>query len=360
MICKGSQYINFRNIECETLIFDKGINLILGDNAQGKTNALEGIFLCAQGRSHRSSKERDFIKFGSDFASVKVDYADSRRDDCSLYIRYLSSGRKCCMKNSVPIGRMSEFIGNFRAILFTPEHLGIVKDGPSERRKFTDCALSQLYTSYVCDLQSYNKILMQRNKLLSESYGSDMRAFSETVGIWSEQLAAYAERISSARQSYLERLSVIAADIFSDMTSGKEKLSIEYEGARTKEEYLSLLTENLDKEIRYKTTLYGVHKDDIGIYVDSNRARSFGSQGQQRSASLAMKIAEGEISKMITGEYPVFLFDDIFSELDRHRREYIVKGMNDRQVIITACEDKEQQLFRSSHRIFCKNGRFYT
>ena len=264
------------------------------------------------------------------------------------------------MKNSLPIGRMSEFIGNFRAILFTPEHLGIVKDGPSERRKFTDCALSQLYSTYVCDLQSYNKILMQRNKLLSEATTGDMHAFSETAELWSDQLAFYCERISRARQEYLEELSKTASEIFSDMTSGREVLTLEYEGAKSKEEYFALLTENIDKELRYKTTLYGIHKDDIGIYIDSKPARVFGSQGQQRSASLAMKIAEGEISKKITGEYPVFLFDDIFSELDRHRREYIVKGMNDRQVIITACEDKDQQLFRSSYRIFCKNGRFFT
>jgi len=358
MYCKQSSYVNFRNIEKQTLTFENGVNLIYGNNAQGKTNALEGIFLCAQGRSNRCSKEKDFIKFGSDHALVEIQYADKIRDDCSLYIKYLSNGRKHCAKNGVPLSKMSAFIGNFRAILFTPEHLAIVKSGPGERRHFIDCALSQLYPSYLVSLQNYARILVQRNKLLSD-FHSDFSAFRDTLCLWSENLAAECERISRAREEYISSLSALARDIFSDMTSGREVLDITYGLSKSKEEYLRLLTENIDTELKYKTTLYGIHKDDIDIKINNNKARIFASQGQQRSASLAMKLSEGEISKTICGEYPVFLFDDILSELDPSRKDYIMHGILGRQVIITACEDIGASLAKGAKKIYCQNGKFY-
>lgn len=357
MICKEASYENFRNIERQTVHFDSRVNIIYGNNAQGKTNALEGIFLCAQGRSARSSKERDFITFGKEFASVGIKYSDRYREDCSLDLKYMANGRKHCAKNGVPLSKMSSFIGNFRAIIFTPEHLAIVKSGPSERRHFLDCALSQLYPSYLCSLQAYSKILFQRNRLISEAR-ENSDAFTQTVELWSENLAAECEKISLAREEYLKRLSAEASAIFSDMTSGREVLEISYAGARSKKEYFRLLTENLDKELKYKTTLYGIHKDDIEITVNQNKARVFASQGQQRSASLSMKLAEGEISRQICGEYPVFLFDDILSELDSSRKEYIIKGITGRQVIITACEDIGDNFGGGVRKIYCENGFF--
>lgn len=358
MICKKSSYTNFRNIEEQTISFDKGTNIICGENAQGKTNSLEGIFLCAQGRSHRSSKERDFIRFNSEFARVAVEYSSEKRDDSSLSVRYLKSGRKYCEKNGVPVTKMSSFIGNFRAILFTPEHLSIVKSGPSDRRKFLDCALSQLYPSYVSDLQMYGRALMQRNKLLQEA-AVNRSVFSETGDLWSEKLAILSEKISAVRDEYVNRLSLFCDGIFADMTNKKEKLTFTYRGRVTKEQAFACLTENTEREIRYGSTLSGIHKDDIEIKINDREARIFASQGQQRSAALSMKIAEGEISKLITGEYPVFLFDDILSELDKNRRDYIMSGISGRQVIITTCEEINALEKDKNKVILCKEGKFF-
>ena len=357
MICKEASYENFRNIEKQTVHFDSSVNIIYGNNAQGKTNALEGIFLCAQGRSARSSKERDFITFGKEFASVGIKYSDRYREDCSLHLKYMANGRKHCAKNGVPLSKMSSFIGNFRAIIFTPEHLAIVKSGPSERRHFLDCALSQLYPSYLCSLQAYSKILFQRNRLISEAR-ENSDAFTQTVELWSENLAAECEKISLAREEYLKKLSAEAAAIFSDMTSGREVLEISYAGARSKEEYFRLLTENLDKELKYKTTLYGIHKDDLDITLNGKSARIYGSQGQQRSLALSMKLAEGDICRDEYGVPPIFLLDDVFSELDETRRDYLVHKILGKQVIITSCEVGLLGELDDVRRITVENGKY--
>jgi len=357
MICKKASYYDFRNIGTQTLEFDKGINFICGDNAQGKTSALEGIYLLAQGRSHRTSREKDFIRFGRDFSEIAIEYSSKKRDDAKLSIRYFAGGRKYCRKNGVPVGRMSEFIGNFRAIIFTPEHLSIVKEGPANRRFFLDSALSQLYPEYLSDLQAYYKNLMQRNKLLQNAE-EDSFAFSETIALWSENLALLGERISGYRSRYIDTLSKVIAPVFNDMTGGKEAPELRYRDLRTADEYRKLFTENLDKEIRNRVTMYGIQKDDIDIEINGKSAREFGSQGQQRSAALAMKLAEGEISNMISGEYPVFLFDDILSELDRNRRDYIMNGISGKQVIITACEGESTAKRYGARLIRCKDGEF--
>ena len=355
MICKRAAYVNFRNISEQTLVFDEGINVIYGNNAQGKTSALEGIYLCAQGRSHRSSKEKDFIKFGSNVAKIAIEYSSLKRDLSRLEIRYSDSGHKYCAKNGVPVGRMSEFIGNFRAIIFTPEHLSIVKDGPANRRFFVDSALSQISPVYVSNLQSYYKNLIQRNKLL-QNYENDRYTFDQTIELWSENLAVLGEKISKERCEYIDKLEKVTGEIFGDMTSGKEKLTLRYKEPKSADDLRKLLSENIEKEKRYRTTLYGIQKDDIEIDINGVSAREFGSQGQQRSAALAMKLGEGEISKETGGEYPVFLFDDILSELDGSRREYIMRGIGKKQVIITTCE---RDVSIGKAKLFeCVNGEF--
>lgn len=355
MICKRVTFRDFRNIKEQEIVFDSGINVISGNNAQGKTSALEGIYLTAQGRSHRTAKERDFIRFGCDFAEIFNEFSTAQRQNSTMSLKYTAAGKKYCRVNGVPAARMSEFIGNFRAIIFTPEHLSIVKDGPSNRRFFLDAALSQISPRYVAELQNYNKNLIQRNKLLS-SAEFDREAFEDTIGLWSENLALCGEKISEARAEYVEKLGRVTAVIFNDMTGGREKVSFRYRERRSKEELDRLLSENLDKELRYKITLYGVHKDDVEIEINGKSAREFGSQGQQRSIALAMKLAEGELSKEETGEYPVFLFDDIMSELDPSRRDYIIRGIAGRQVIITTCE--KLSLSDSVRFIRCAEGVF--
>lgn len=357
MICQSVNYRNFRNIEAQTIQFTPETNLILGINAQGKTNALEGMYLCAQGRSHRTSREKEFIRFGEQFAEVSLAYRDERREN-RLSIRY-KGGRKACEMNGVMLKKMSEFIGNFRAVLFTPEHLSIVKEGPALRRNFMDSALCQLSPAYVSSLQIYNRALLQRNKLLlAAQKGEAVGNVNALAEVWSLQMAKEAALLSERRERYIRDLEEIVKVIFSDMTSGAETPAIVYGGRKSEAEFQALFTENLDREIRMGTTLFGIHKDDLSLSINGREARSYGSQGQQRSMALAMKLAEGELSKKETGEYPVFLLDDILSELDSTRRAYILSGIRGRQVILTACEDLGGALPSVTNVIRCESGQY--
>lgn len=333
MKIKRSRYFNFRNISSACLEFADGINIISGDNAEGKTNALEGIYVCSAGRSHRAQKDKELIKFGEDTAAVCVEYDDGRRL-CQAGITYSQRGRKSCEVNSAKIKKMSEFIGNFRAVLFTPEHLSMIKGPPSSRRAFLDSSISQLDPVYVACLQNYNEALENRNRLLDAGSFAD----DEQLRLWSWQMAKYAVTVSEKRAAYIKKASGITAVIFEDMTSGREKLTLSYEEERDEESFIRLLTENLEREKAAGTTLYGVHRDDILIEINGRPAKSFASQGQQRSAALALKIAEGEIAKSGGEGYPVFLFDDLFSELDPGRKRYLTRSIEKKQVIITTCE----------------------
>ena len=353
MICKQAVCYNFRNIENETLSFDREINILSGDNAAGKTSVLEGIYLCAQGRSHRTSREKDFLRFGSSLSGLTIVYEDREREN-RLGITWSEKGRRHCEKNGIPVRRMSEFIGNFRAVLFTPEHLSIVKEGPSMRRAFLDGALSQLDRQYVASLQRYTAILMRRNKILADAGINP--SLLETIDIFSRQLSEEAAFLSEKREEYTRRADGYLQAVFEDMTGGREKPSLSYTGARSEKEFYRELTENLPRELRFGSTLFGIHKDDITVCLNGREARSFASQGQQRSLSLALKLAEGEISREETGEYPVFLFDDVFSELDGGRKEYLMKGLSGRQVILTTCE--KEGFSQNSNIIYAENGRF--
>lgn len=357
MICLNARYRDFRNISDQKLTFSPDVNLICGKNAQGKTNAIEGIFLMANGKSFRASRERELIRFGAEHAEVEIDYRDVRRD-CKMGMVIHQSGRRVCTKNKVNIRKMSEFIGNFHAVLFTPEHLSIVKDGPAQRRGFLDGALCQLSPGYLSSLQAYNRILLQRNKLLSDiadSLTDPNGSAADTLEIWTDRLIQEAVKISAAREEYARTLNTLVRDIFSDMTDGRERVTVSYNLQRSEQEYRREYESVRLREMRMGSTQFGVHKDDLVITLNENSVRSYGSQGQQRSVALAMKIAEGEIAKNRTGEYPVFLFDDILSELDEVRRDYILSGISGRQVLITACDIGAAP---GANVIRCENGRF--
>lgn len=336
MKCLKLTCFDYRNIENALFEPCSGVTVLCGNNGEGKTNALESIYLFAQGKSFRTAHDRELIRFGCDSSYVKLEFQDSNKVH-TLEMRFLSDGKKSCRRNGIETRRMSEFIGYFRAVLFCPQHLSIVREGPSLRRGFLDVAISQLKPLYLASLQRYNNILCQRNALI-KNYKNDRSSFDSTIGIWSEQLAKEAAAISEERANYTKRLDVHVKKIVSDMTSGREEASVAYDKPRSADEYLSQLTLNLEREIYMGSTLYGSHKDDLRITLNEREARNFASQGQQRSIALAMKLAEGEISKEISGEYPVFLFDDILSELDGERREFILGGLENRQVIMTVCE----------------------
>ena len=339
MICRKVVYRNFRNLEEAELIPSEGVTVLNGENGQGKTNTLEGIFVFAGGRSFRTLHESELVRFGAPFSEISMTYFDGKRD-CVMSLKWIpESGKRICKKNGVFLTKLSEVVGNFRAVLFCPEHLSLVKDGPAVRRRFLDTAISQIDPLYLKVLQLYSRLLAQRNALIRLSREKhDDSIFLSQAEIWSERLAKEAALLSEKRSVYVEKLNALVSSLLSDMTCGKESASLSYTSYKTEEEYFKLLTSNTERELKFGTTLYGIHKDDIKIEHCGKEARAFASQGQQRSLALAMKLAEGEISKEKDGEYPVFLFDDILSELDFGRREYLLHGISGRQVIITSCE----------------------
>ncbi len=359
-----SGYRNFRNIEEGQIEFCPEVNILIGGNAEGKTSAIEGIYLCSAGRSHRTVHESEFIKDSSEFANCFIEFEDSRRKR-KIEMFFLKGGKKSCLIDGLPVKKMSEFVGVFKSVLFCPEHLSIVKAGPSDRRGFIDLAISRNDSAYMKSLQEYHKALMQRNKLLSEvMYGRMEKSEAmKTIDIWSELLSGYAEIISEKRAEYIKKLNVFISDIFCDMTGGREKPEIIYRGNISKEDFLKKLRDNSDREFKAGTTLSGIHREDAEILLNGRQAKIYGSQGQQRSLSVALKLSEGEICKNICGEYPVYLLDDILSELDEKRREYIMSGFSsgNRQVIITCCDENLLKSNKSGNarRIRVEKGCYY-
>ncbi len=326
----------FRNIERQTLTLSDGINVLCGDNAQGKTNALEGIFLFAQGRSFRTAKEREYIMEQKDYARLTADYHAQGRSQ-SAQMAFRKNGRKTVSRNRVPIRKMSEFIGSFRAVVFCPDHLSLVKDGPAMRRKFLDGAISQLDPIYLRAVQTYSALVARRNRLLLQ-YPGQQKTLFDTLDLLDAQMAAAGEKISEARAEYTEQVGQSAKRFFADMTGGAEQPEFVYRRPRTAKQLAVLFREHREKDLRSGTTNAGVHKDDIAITLNGYDARAYASQGQQRSLAIAIKLAETEISRKSTGERPVLLLDDVLSELDETRKNYILTGLLGGQIVLTACE----------------------
>ena len=368
MICREIELKNFRNIIDEKISFNEGINVIHGENAQGKTNIIEAIYIFARGKSFRAFKDRELINFDSNVAYARLVY--SKKDtECELGVEIPKSTGKKFYRNKVKVDKTTEIIGEFRAVLFCPSHLGIIKDSPSVRRKFLDIAISQLRPIYIKMLVKYNSVLESRNAILKMK--DESRAdYEGMLDIYSEELATLSADIAQIRIEYTRSLDKYVKSYFNDMTGGKEVPKISYETnaseidfesrQQLKEKYLSLLKSNRDREIRYGATLFGIHKDDLKIEINSRDARFYSSQGQQRSLALAMKLAEGEISKDVTGEYPVFLLDDVLSELDENRKKYILSNIEKRQVIITTCENTAFEGIENVRFISIKDGKYCT
>lgn len=386
---------NYRNIEHAELEFSDGVNVIEGLNAQGKTNMLEAVYYMSLGRSFRRAPDIELIRRGESRARAAVKFTDSVRSQ-TLELEFFSDrGRatRHVRHNRVPVRRMSEMIGAFRSVLFCPDHLSIVKDGPAVRRNWIDVALSQLDSSYMYELKKYYKILAERNTLIKSCrQGGADRTFRDTIGMWSEQLAESGAELTLRRVAYLDRISKYVDGFFSEMTrdaggNSTERIGLSYAsssfskaGARSsdadedgacaeidaaesknavRESLYRLLMSRHDREIAVGSTLFGIHKDDIKIKINGSAARNFASQGQQRSIALALKLAEGELSAEYTGESPVFLLDDMLSELDTRRREYILNELSGRQVIITTCEGIESLSgVGNVRRIAAESGRF--
>lgn len=345
MVLHFVRAVGFRNIENETVTFSPGVNLLYGNNAEGKTNLLEAIYYFARGKSFRGAIDRELCGFSKPFYEIEASFTGGGRQRTLLY-RY--GGKEKIRKiNGAPADSAADMIGHFRAVLFHPEHLSLVKGSPALRREFMNIAISQVDPSYISVYAAYQKILDNRNSLLKMA-SKGLPIEGDEIAVWSERLASYAARIAFARYRYIERLAPYAHNILSDISAGRENLNISYECEFQDETipilsemYATLFMSDIRREIAAGFTVFGPHHDDIGITIGNHPAREFASQGQQRSITLAMKLSEGEVSNDISGEYPVFLFDDVMSELDSGRRQYLLSSLGERQLIVTACDERD-------------------
>lgn len=357
MIVSQVTYRDWRNISEGKVQLRGGINVLWGMNAQGKSNILEGIYYFARGRSFRGAKEREFIRFGADFASAAIDYRrEDYENDTRLEVIIPKSGKKRIMRNGAPLTSSAEMMGSFRAVLFCPANLSMVTGGPLERRTFLDIALSQLSGVYLTYLRRYHKVLAERNALIKRAADGE-RVTVQEWEVYADVLSECGAWIAAFRREYVEYLGEAVGRYFMGMTDGREVPELRYTshglydgipsplkdaGARPDKSVLyEKLTKNVEREVAAGTTLWGTHKDDIVLMFNGREAKAYASQGQQRSIVLSMKLAEAEIAKTIGGEYPVILLDDVFSELDENRRRYILDSLGmekGRQIIITSCE----------------------
>ncbi len=336
----------FRNIETETVHFAPGINILYGDNAQGKTNILESVYLCTTGRSHRTKIDSQLISFSHKEAHVKafvnknntvnntknnINKRNPRIDRIDVHIK--KDDKKGIAVNGIPVRKSVDLFGTLYCVMFSPEDLQLIKNSPAERRRYIDIELCQLSKIYYHDLQQYYKVLKQRNNLL-KGIVKDI-GLKETIFVWDNQLVEYGKKVIESRESFVSMLSGISSGIHSAVTDGTESLEILYKPNCQKDELAKKIKSSLDKDLFYGSTSSGPHKDDIAFYVNGNDVKIFGSQGQQRTAALSAKLAEIDIIKRETGHAPVLLLDDVLSELDEKRQTYLLENLGDIQTILT-------------------------
>lgn len=355
MFIKSVQLDGYRNYKNATVYFDKGTNILYGDNAQGKTNILESIFMCATTKSHKGTKDKEIIGFDENEAHVTM-YLDKNSDEYKIDMLLRKDKSKIVAINGSKIKKATEVLGILNVVLFSPEDLGIIKNGPSERRRFIDMELCQLDGIYLYNLSKYNKIIDQRNKLIKDSYLN--KDLIETLNIWDQQLVSYGLPIIEKRKKFIEDLNKIIGEVHSKLTNGKEELVVSYEPDVTSDNFESELRKNKDKDIKLKQTGVGPHRDDFSFVVNGIDIRKFGSQGQQRTAALSLKLSEIEIVKKVTGHVPVLLLDDVLSELDSNRQNYLLKTIGDIQTIITCTglDDFVNNNFQINKLIKVSNG----
>ncbi len=326
------QLNHFRNYNELSLELDGGINILYGNNAQGKTNILEAVYVCGTGKSHRNSKDREMIGFDSEEAHIKAhiqkEYTLDRID-----IHLKKNKSKGIAVNGIPIKKTSELFGFMNVVVFSPEDLQLIKNGPSERRRFIDLELCQLDKLYVHHLINYNKVLAQRNQLLKElSFRSD---YEDMLDIWDLQLVNYGCKIIEIRNKFLQQLNEIVQIKHNIISGGKETLQVIYEPNVTEENFATQLEKNRERDKKQRVTLVGPHRDDIMLTINNIDIRKYGSQGQQRTAALSLKMAEIELVKKIIKDSPILLLDDVLSELDFNRQNQLLNCIDGIQTIIT-------------------------
>ncbi len=332
MIIQSVELQDFRSYEFLELRPDRGINIFYGNNAQGKTNILESVYVGCTSRSHRSSKDRELIRFDQDAAHIRIRLLKKdvpHRID--MHIK--KNNAKGIALNGVPIRRISQLFGIANIVMFSPEDLHIIKNGPSDRRRFMDMELCQLNRIYVHNLSSYNKVLIQKNKLLKEI--DFMDGAGEFIDIYNRQLVEYGSELIRLRQDFVERIDKIMTGIHKEITEGKEELHVIYESDTTADRFAEDLERRGPQEMKQRVSLTGPHRDDLRFEINNVDIRSFGSQGQQRTAVLSLKLSELKLVEEITGDEPVLLLDDVLSELDSRRQNMLLNSIGGIQTMIT-------------------------
>lgn len=355
MFVKKLRLSGFRNYKSEEFDFMPATNILYGNNAQGKTNALEALYLFSIGKSFRTQQDRELINFDESFTRLCVEFDDkTRTNEIEIVIR--RDRKKQIKINDVPISKMGDLIGRFCVILFSPDELNLTKGSPNARRRFLDIALSQMRPKYYHILRRYNKVLEQRNNLIKKLRFSPENSAKETLFVWNEKLAEYGMAIIEYRKNFIEKLYNFSKQIHFEISG--ENFEIKYKSAfQTKEEFKEKLDTSIEKEIEQGFTLYGPHRDDLDIYIEGKDIKTYGSQGQHRSAVLALKLAQADMIYEDMGEYPVLLLDDIMSELDSTRRAYLVGKIKNKQVIITCTDADEVGIENGTNLIHIENGK---
>ena len=350
MYLKEIELINFRNYEKADIKFNKNKNLIIGENAQGKTNLVEAAYLCAFSRSFRTSNATEFVKFGKDYAIIRI---KSISDDIERVIDFtiLKNGKKMVKIDGKPIKKTADLLNNIVVVIFSPEDIGIIKDSPDKRRIFIDKELCQIRTGYYECLKNYKEALKNKNILLKNKEISDIDGL---LDVYDEQIVKYGSQIIDYRSAFIDMLADRSWEIQNKISNGKEKLEIKYKPSSEKIYLRDRIKEARKKDKIRGYASVGPHRDDIEFYINDKDAHKYASQGQQRTVALSLKLAEVKLTKEIIGENPILILDDVLSELDLDRQNYLMEAINDIQLLMTATEVNDEVLEKLKEKtIYC-------
>lgn len=334
---------NFRNIEKMRIEPCDGVNVIYGENAQGKTNLIEAMWIMSGYKSFRGINDKEMLRFGQKAMHLKVEFGNKEYCDNEIKLDYAVRGGRKYNFNGSNISRRGDNMGNIYEVVFSPTHLNLIKQGPAERRKFLDTAISQLKVTYTRSMRIYNRSMKNRNALLIDAQYDTQK--HDMLGIWEEQMAETAAYMAFHRMNYINKLNLLMKDIYKGISQGKEEIELRYVQAFgsgrnfcSKEDYIERFVVARKGDVNIGTTSCGIHKDDLEILINGKSARKYASQGQQRTAALAMKLAEAKIIEGYSGQSPILLLDDVMSELDPQRQDYVLNQIKDWQVFITCCD----------------------
>ncbi|QJA09818.1 DNA replication/repair protein RecF [Romboutsia sp. CE17] len=352
MRLKTLQLVNYRNYDNLHINFNERINLLVGRNGQGKTNIVESIYMLSFGKSFRTNKDKEVIKFGKE--NLYVGGSFSKYNSDYLIEIAIGKNKKGVKINKVHIQKIYELLGNLNVVIFSPEDLKLVKEGPKERRAFIDKEISQIIPKYYNYLTNYNKILFQRNKLLKSNFVD-----RNLLDVYDESLARYGSYIYILRRDFIKKIANISMEMHKKLTDGIEDLNINYKNQinisdedtleTVYKKFFDKLSSSREHDIETRTTRYGIHKDDLNIFINDLDVRLYGSQGQQRTASISLKLSEIELIKNEVGEYPILILDDVFSELDETRQKLLIENLSLVQMFITTAEVSHKKIFNESN-----------